>query len=59
MGGFALGELGLGTCQSRDKWCYDLLFVLKLMRHSIGVALKYSYLCYFQGTKQFRLNTLP
>lgn len=59
MGGSALGELGLDRCQSQDKWCYDLVFVHKLMRHSIGVALKYLCLCNFQGTKQFGLNLLP
>lgn len=44
-------ELGLGRCQSQDKLCYDLFFVLKLMRHSIGVALKYLCLYNFQETK--------
>lgn len=52
MGGSALGELGLGGCQSQDKWCYDLVCVLKLMRHSTGVALRYVSM-QFSGNKAF------
>lgn len=45
IGGSAWGKLGLVRCQWQNKQGDALLCVPKPMWHSIGVALKYLYLC--------------